>query len=85
MGDVPEHLFERRRTNGYRYHRRLFMLRAWAEYGGLYGGGEQDTAEELDIRDDCEAHGIPMGYGRVGSKPTQLDDYEARAQFRRAR
>jgi len=60
--------------------------RMFRELGSLYVSGEQDTAEELATREELEALGIPMGYGRVGRVPTQLDDYqEARAQFRRAR
>lgn len=46
-------------------------LRLWDENGSLYGGG-YDVVEERAIRAELEELGIPMGYGRVGRRPTQL-------------
>lgn len=52
--------------------------RAQAEWlrqsGSLYGGADQDVAEARAIREECEAIGLPMGYGRVGRAPTLLAD-----------
>jgi len=55
-----------------------FMKWRWAQFGSLYG---DDGPERLELRDECEAHGIPMGYGRVGKAPTQLDDEYLTALF----
>jgi len=63
---------------------RAFYLRIFSEFGALYGGVE-DECEALAIRDECEAMGVPMGYGRVQRTPIQLNDYEARWQFRAGR
>lgn len=57
----------------------------WENCGGSLYTGADDTAEALAIREQCEDLGLPMGYGREHHAPAQLDDIQARAQFRRAR
>ncbi len=54
---------------------------AFREYGSLYWP-EFDAAEVAAIRVECELSGLPMGYGRVGRFPLQLNDDEARVQLR---
>lgn len=46
-------------------------MRSFYEFGDLYGG-QWELVEEVLIRNECEEHGIPMGYGRVGRTPRQL-------------
>jgi hypothetical protein len=55
--------------------------RQFLELGAFYVSGEWNDVEADDIRDECEARGIPMGYGRVGDAPTQLDDEYVTALF----
>lgn len=40
--------------------------------GSLYGSTYEET-EAQAIRAECEAVGLPMGYGRVGKAPRPLD------------
>lgn len=61
---------------------RQFYARVWAEHGSLYGELGSDECEAQAIRDECNAMGLPMGYGRVSRAPIQLSDTEARTQFR---
>lgn len=51
--------------------RRRLWVRAFNEFGSLYGG-QWERAEEQLIRLECEEQGLPMGYGRVGRAPRQL-------------
>ena len=51
--------------------RRKIWVRSFYEFGDLYGG-QWELVEEVLIRNECEEHGIPMGYGRVGKAPRQL-------------
>jgi hypothetical protein len=55
----------------------------WNEFGSLYWHGSGiDEWEAGELREECEEVGLPMGYGRVQREPLQLNDWEARAQFR---
>lgn len=74
MSDAPAYLFERRPTRAYIRALHRGQLNQYEHTGSLYGGVEADVAEARTIRDECEAHGLPMGYGRVGTTPTQLGD-----------
>lgn len=63
----------------YSLNRRAFA-EGYRQLGSLYGGLDADTAEARLIRRECEEHGVPMGYGRVGRAPVQLTAAEARGQ-----
>jgi hypothetical protein len=58
--------------------RRQLRATMFRELGCLYGH-QWELAEARFIREECEAVGIPMGYGRVGQKPRQLTWSAARA------
>lgn len=51
--------------------------------GCLYGAPYEET-EALAIREECEALGLPMGYGRVADAPAPLD-FEPPVLFRKQR
>ncbi len=51
--------------------RRRIWVHSFHEFGDLYGGQWERVEEQL-IRSECEEHGVPMGYGRVGRPPRQL-------------
>ena len=52
---------------------REMYVAAFREYGSLYDF-HRDPVEQQCIRDECEAIGVPMGYGRVGTAPHVLGD-----------
>jgi hypothetical protein len=51
--------------------RREMYVAAFRDFGLLYDA-TRDAFEAGEIRDECEALGVPMGYGRVGKTPTLL-------------
>jgi len=53
--------------------RHEMYVAGYRDFGALYDA----TLEPLEaacIRDECEALGLPMGYGRVGKTPTLLSE-----------
>lgn len=76
MSDAPAYLFDRRSSRAYIRERARSLVYWFRQSGSLYGGVDADAAEAREIRDECEALGLPMGYGRVGRAPTQIHGYE---------
>lgn len=51
---------------------RVMYCECFRRLGSLYGSDVE--AEVAFIREDCEALGVPMGYGRLGKAPEVLTD-----------
>jgi hypothetical protein len=60
---------------------RAMLVDAYRHLGDLYGARYAE-GEMSHIRDELEALGVPMGYGRVGKTPTVLGDEYAPAIYR---
>ncbi len=72
--------------------RRNQLTENFREWGDLYGSDYLEV-EAIEMREECEQVGVPMGYGRVGKTLSVLaeeywpaaanDNYELRLQNRR--